>query len=85
MKKSSRNFPNLKKDENGKYNIYHVNNSEPIWDAQNTMEAMAAMHGMTPILIRASEILDIDAEMRPVWKEFVDNLADFPSNKVLSD
>jgi len=79
-----RNFPNLKKDENSKYNIYHVNNSEPIWNAQNTMESMAAMHGLTPILIRASEILEVDEDMRPVWKELVDNLADFPSNKVLS-
>ena len=79
-----RNFPNVEKDKNGKYNIYHVNNSEPIWNAQNTMEAMAAMHGMTPILIRASEILDVDADMRPVWKEFAENLADYPSNKVLT-
>ncbi len=80
-----RNFPNLKKDEHGKYNIYHVNYDEEVWDVQNSIEEMAAMHGITPLLIRASEILDLDKDMRPVWKEFLDNLAELPTNKLASD
>jgi hypothetical protein len=80
-----RHFPNLKKADDGKYHIYHVNNSEPIWDAQDTMEELSAMHGMTPILIRASEILGVDAELRPLWREFLENLTPLPSSDLLSN
>jgi hypothetical protein len=80
-----RNFPNVRKDSTGKYQIYNVNNQEGAWNAQNTMEEIAAMHGMTPILIRASEILNVDADMRPVWKEFVENLAPFPTSDNLPE
>ena len=80
-----RNFPNLKKDANGKYNIYHVNNQEPVWNAQNPLEEISAMRGITPILIRASEILDTDVDMRTVWKEFGDNIAPYPTSEVLTE
>ena len=36
------------------------------------------MRGILPAVIRASEILGVDAEMRPVWQEFLDNLAPLP-------
>jgi hypothetical protein len=75
-----RNFPNLKKGDDGKYHLYHVNNHEPIWDIQDPMEEMAAMNCILPLAIKASEILGIDADMRPVWKEFYDNLAPMPRN-----
>ncbi len=78
-----RNFPNVKKGEDGKYHIHYVNNHESIWGAQDTLEEVSAMRGMTPILIRASEILDLDADMRPVWREFAENLAPLPTNDIL--
>jgi hypothetical protein len=78
-----RNFPNLRKESDGKYHIYHTNNGEGIWDAHNALLDMSAMHGMTPILIRASEILDVDADKRPVWREFADNLAPLPTSDIL--
>ena len=79
-----RNFPNVKKGADGKYHIYHVNNREYVWDAQDTLEEISAMSGMTPILIRASEILDVDADMRSVWREFAENLAPLPTNDALT-
>jgi hypothetical protein len=78
-----RNFPNTKKGDDGKYHIYHVNNHEGIWDTQDAQEEVAAMRGMTPILIRASEILGVDADLRPAWKEFAANLAPLPTNETL--
>ena len=75
-----RNFPNLKKEADGKYHIYHVNNHEGIWDAQDTQEELSAIRGITPLAIRASEILDVDAEMRPLWQELLDNLTPLPTN-----
>ena len=78
-----RNFPNVRKESDGKYHIYHTNNGEGIWDGHNTLLDISAMRGITPILIRASEILDMDAEMRPVWQEFADNIAPLPTNDLL--
>ena len=80
-----RNFPNLIKDDKGIYQIYHVSYDEEAWDVQNSIEEMAAMHGMIPILLRASEILQTDADMRPVWQEFLEHLAPFPNSEALPE
>jgi hypothetical protein len=69
-----RNFPNIKKGEDGKYHIHHVNSNESIRGAQDTDEEIASMRGIFPVLIKASEILNVDADRRPVWQEFHDSL-----------
>jgi len=79
-----RNFPNVRKESDGKYHIYHTNSWEYNWDGHNSFKDISAMHGLTPVLIRASEILGIDADMRPIWQEFADNIAPLPTNNVLS-
>ena len=37
------NFPNLKKESDGKYHIYHVNRIESDWDSQDTRSELEAM------------------------------------------
>src|SRR5688572_22185094 len=74
-----RNFPNMKKDADGKYHIYHTNSNEPAWGVKDSDEDMSAIRGMVGPLIRASEILNLDADMRSVWREFLDNLAPIPT------
>jgi hypothetical protein len=76
-----RNSPNLKKEGDGKYHIYHVNNHEGIWDGQDTQEELSAIRGITPLAIRASEILGVDADLRPLWQELLQNLAPLPTNE----
>lgn len=76
-----RNFPNVKKEKDGKYHIYHVNDNESLWDGHNTVEEISSMMGIFPALIRASEILKIDAEMRPIWEEFIENLSPLATSK----
>jgi hypothetical protein len=73
-----RNFPNLKKGADGKYHIYHVNDNEPIWDGHNTIEEISSMMGILPVAIKASEILNTDAGLRPLWKELLQNLSPLP-------
>lgn len=73
-----RNFPNLKKGADGKYHIYHVNDNEPIWDGHNTVEEISSMMGILPVAIKASEILNTDANLRPLWKELLQNLSPLP-------
>ena len=74
-----RSFPNLYKSDDGKYHIRHVNNlEERPWGRSDTPEELLAMRVMFPIAIRASEILDVDAGLRPQWKEVADNLLPVP-------
>ncbi|HDZ40641.1 MAG TPA: glycoside hydrolase [Bacteroidetes bacterium] len=80
-----RNFPNLRKESDGKYHIYHTNVGEGIWDAHNSFLDIGAIRGLTPILIRASEILGTDAEMRPLWDEFLKNISPLPSTEIIDN
>jgi len=73
-----RNYPNLKKGADGKYHIHNVNSNEPVWGGQDTDEEISAMRGILSVVIKASEILNVDAEMRPIWREFLDHLAHLP-------
>jgi hypothetical protein len=43
------------------------------------MDEIAAMHGILPAAIRASEILDVDADLRAAWHELLDNLVPLPT------
>ncbi len=76
-----RNFPNLEKGADGKYHIRHVNNSESNWNSSDAQEDISSIRGITPLLIRASEILGVDADMRSVWREFLDNVAPLATNE----
>jgi len=74
-----RNYPNITKDEDGKYHIHHVNSNESVQGGRDPDEEISSVMGILPVVIKASEILGVDAELRPVWKEFLDNLAPLPS------
>jgi hypothetical protein len=76
-----RNFPNVEKGDDGKVHIKFVNSNESVWGARDTDEDLSAMRGVFAALIRASEILNVDAEMRPVWNEFLAALAPLPTSK----
>ena len=77
-----RNYPNVRKEADGKYHIHDVNSNEPLWGGQDTDEEIAAMMAIFPTAIRAAEILDIDSELRPIWQEFADNLAPLPRSEI---
>ncbi len=80
-----RNFPNVRKDENGIYNIYHVNDNESIWDASNTIEEISSMRGIFPVAIKAAQILGVDSALQESWKEFHNNLAPLPLSSALEN
>ncbi len=79
-----RSFPNMKKAADGKYHIYHVNDNEPVWNGHNTVEEISAMMGILPVAIKASEVLNLDADLRPLWKELLQNLAPLPLSSEFS-
>jgi len=73
-----RNFPNFQKGDDGKYHIHHVNNVESLWNSSDTPNEVGAMRMIFPLAIRASKILGVDADMRPIWREISDNLVELP-------
>ncbi len=73
-----RNFPNFQKGEDGKYHIHHVNSGEGSWNSSDTSYEVSCMHMIFPLAIRASEILGVDADLRPIWQEIKDNLVELP-------
>jgi hypothetical protein len=73
-----RNFPNLYKTPDGKYHIRYVNNLESNWGGSDTPEELSAMYEMMALAIRSSEILGVDADLRPRWQEVLDNLTPIP-------
>jgi Domain of unknown function (DUF5703) len=75
-----RNYPNLKKGADGKYHIHGTNSNESVYGARDTDEDLSAMRGVTAALLRAAGILDADAGMQPLWREFLENLAPLPTS-----
>jgi alpha-L-fucosidase 2 len=69
------NFPNLKKESDGRYHIYHVNRIESDWDSQDTPSELGAMQTIFPLALRVSQILGVDHELRPKWQDIADHLA----------
>jgi hypothetical protein len=76
-----RHYPNVEKGPDGKYHIHHVNSNEPVWGGQDTDEELSSMYGILPVVIKASEILNVDADLRPVWREFLNHLAPLPQSR----
>lgn len=73
-----RNFPHVKKEQDGKYHVRHINDNESIWDGHNTTEEIASMMGIFPVAIKASGILKVDPDLRAAWKELAANLSPLP-------
>jgi hypothetical protein len=69
-----RHFPNFQKGNDGKYHIHHVNSGESAWNSSDTSNEVSAMRMIFPLAIHVSQILEVDAELRPIWREISDNL-----------
>jgi hypothetical protein len=75
-----RNYPNLRKGDDGRYHIHWVNSNESVWGARDTDEDLSAMRGVLAAGIRASEILNAEVDLRDKWKELLENLAPLPTS-----
>jgi hypothetical protein len=72
-----RNFPNLKL-ENGKYHIYRTNLHEHIMGGKDIIDDLVFIKGVMQATIKASKILGVDSNLRPLWQDIVDNLISYP-------
>ena len=67
-----------KKEADGKYHLYGLNQFEGSWGTNDGLLDLAAIRGTAPLAILAAEILKVDADLRTKWTEFLENLAPFP-------
>jgi hypothetical protein len=72
--------PNVFKAKDGKYHMRGTNDGEAVKGIHDAAEDIAAMKAVTAALIRAAEILQLDAKSVPVWREFHDNIASLPTS-----
>jgi hypothetical protein len=80
-----RHFPNLQKGADGKYHIHRVNSGESQWGSSDTAYEVSCLHMIFPLAIRASEILEVDEDLRLVWQEIKDNLVPMRSARETRD
>ncbi len=73
-----RNYYGFVKEEDGRYHFNCTNLHEHIWGGRDVIDDLALARGIFAIGIKASEILDTDAELRNAWKECLENLAPYP-------
>jgi hypothetical protein len=71
-----RNFPNVRKEDDGRYHIHHVNNNESGWDTSDTPMEITGMRTAFTNAIAASKILKVEDDLRPKWQEMLDHLAE---------
>jgi hypothetical protein len=75
-----RNFPNLRRGEDGKLHIERVNSNESVWGARDTDEDLSAMRGIFAAAVRAAEILGVDTELQGKWRATLAGLAPLPTS-----
>lgn len=68
----------VQKEADGHYHLNGTNAHEDFWGVKDSIMDLAAIRGTVPLAIRASEILDTDAELRVQWKELLAKLAPYP-------
>ena len=66
-----------RKENDGKYHLYGLNQHEGDWGVNDGIIDLGAIRGTAPLAILASEILGVDADMRPKWREFLENLTPY--------
>jgi Glycosyl hydrolase family 95 catalytic domain len=76
-----RNFPNFQRGDDGRFHLLHVNNSESNWNSADSPYEVECMNFIFPLAVRASEILNVDAELRPAWQEIADHLPPRPRER----
>ena len=62
----------------GKYHVYGLNQHEDFWAADDGIWDLAAIRSAARLAIAAAETLDVDAELRRAWQDFLDELTPYP-------
>lgn len=72
-----RNTPHLKLEADGFYHHYKSNIHEHIYGAKDAVDDIAFIRGILTAAIKASELLNTDAALRPEWQNIIDKLTPY--------
>jgi len=73
-----RTYDGFRKEADGKYHIYNTNLHEHIWAGKDVIDDLAMARGVFAAVVEASKLLGVDEDMRPLWEDCRDNIADYP-------
>ena len=73
-----RTYPGFRKESDGKYHIYNTNLHEHIWAGKDVIDDLSMARGVFAVVVKASELLGVDSDMRALWADCRDNLARYP-------
>jgi hypothetical protein len=73
-----RTYDGFRKEADGKYHFNHTNLHEHIWAGKDVIDDLSMARGVFAAVVEASILLGIDENMRPLWEDRRDNLADYP-------
>ena len=73
-----RTFPGFVREADGRYHFHRTNLHEHIWGGRDVIDDLALARGVFAAAARASELLDVDADLRARWRECLEGLADYP-------
>lgn len=69
-------------DENGYVHLHHLGWAESITHATDVIDDLVMMRGIYPIAIKASKLLDTDADLRDKWEEAYKQIPLYPTSEM---
>ncbi|MEV4511673.1 hypothetical protein AB0K00_22180 [Dactylosporangium sp. NPDC049525] len=73
-----RTYPGFTLDADGKYHFHNTNLHEHIWAGTDVIDDLSLARGIFAVAIRASQLTNQDAALRPLWQDRLDKIAPFP-------
>ena len=75
-----RTYPNLILEEDGMYHVLYSNHGESFWGGKDTLDTMTGMHGILKTAIHTAQLLGVDQDLVPLWKDLLSRLAPLPTS-----
>ncbi|MEI6607150.1 MAG: invasin domain 3-containing protein, partial [Verrucomicrobiota bacterium] len=76
-----RTFPGTQLEADGKYHINNTSWAETYLNGvRDGINDLASVKGIFPVAIQAAQLLNVDADLVPLWQDMLTNLAPYPTN-----
>lgn len=77
-----RYYPLKEMGEDGCYHFHHLGWAESIPYATDVIDDLVMMRGIFPTVIKASQLLGVDEELRPAWEDMLRKLPPYPDSEM---
>lgn len=76
-----RTYPGTKLEADGRYHINNTSWAETYFDnVRDGINDLACIRGIFPVAIKAANLLEVDADLVPLWQDMLDNHAPYPTS-----